>query len=414
MVSVTPDTTDPKKRRLAYRLIILFGIVAMFGDIVYEGGRSVSGPFLYTLGASAFMVAFIAGFGEFLGYAIRIATGYLADKSRQYWAFVIAGYLMIGAIPLLVLAGSWEVAALLLIIERIGKAVRSPAKDAMLSHVTSAVGRGWGFGLHEALDQIGAVAGPLLFVLALAAGGTYRGGFALLAIPFVLLIVVLLIAWGSMPDPARFEEKAGPVLTERGQENSRRQLKLYAVFTALTMAGFIVFPLLAFHFKTFSIVPDADIPAFYAIAMAVDAVVALVTGKAYDRYGVVVLLSIPVLGLFIPLIAFSHSYSAALAGSVLWGASMGMQEAILRAAVADFTPPGGRGFAYGVFNTIYGGAWFAGSVIIGALYTLDVVYAAGFMVLIQCTAVPVLLGVVREQRQNRTGAGPGSLPGTRM
>jgi MFS family permease len=414
MVSVTPDTTDPKKRRLAYRLIILFGIVAMFGDIVYEGGRSVSGPFLYTLGASAFMVAFIAGFGEFLGYAIRIATGYLADKSRQYWAFVIAGYLMIGAIPLLVLAGSWEVAALLLIIERIGKAVRSPAKDAMLSHVTSAVGRGWGFGLHEALDQIGAVAGPLLFVLALAAGGTYRGGFALLAIPFVLLIVVLLIAWGSMPDPARFEEKAGPVLTERGQENSRRQLKLYAVFTALTMAGFIVFPLLAFHFKVFSIVPDADIPAFYAIAMAVDAVVALVTGKAYDRYGVVVLLSIPVLGLFIPLIAFSHSYSAALAGSVLWGASMGMQEAILRAAVADFTPPGGRGFAYGVFNTIYGGAWFAGSVIIGALYTLDVVYAAGFMVLIQCAAVPVLLGVVREQRQNRTGAGPGSLPGTRM
>jgi len=411
---MTPDTADPENRRLAYRLIILFGLVAMFGDIVYEGGRSVSGQFLFTLGASAFMVAFIAGFGEFLGYAIRIATGYLADKSRQYWAFVIAGYLMIGAIPLLVLAGSWEVAALLLIIERIGKAVRSPAKDAMLSHVTSAVGRGWGFGLHEALDQIGAVAGPLLFVLALAAGGTYRGGFALLAIPFVLLIVVLLIAWGSMPDPARFEEKAGPVLTERGQENSRRQLKLYAVFTALTMAGFIVFPLLAFHFKAFSIVPDADIPAFYAIAMAVDAVVALVTGKAYDRYGVVVLLSIPVLGLFIPLIAFSHSYSAALAGSVLWGASMGMQEAILRAAVADFTPPGGRGFAYGVFNTIYGGAWFAGSVIIGALYTLDVVYAAGFMVLIQCAAVPVLLGVVREQRQNRTGAGPGSLPGTRM
>jgi len=327
---------------------------------------------------------------------------------------VIAGYLMIGAIPLLVLAGSWEVAALLLIIERIGKAVRSPAKDAMLSHVTSAVGRGWGFGLHEALDQIGAIAGPLLFVLALGAGGTYRGGFSLLAIPFVLLIVVLILAWRSMPDPAGFEEKTGPVMTERGQEASRRQLKLYAVFTALSMAGFIVFPLLAFHFKAFSVVPDADIPAFYAIAMAVDAVVALVTGKAYDRYGVVVLLSMPVLGLFIPLIAFSHSYSAALAGSILWGASMGVQEAILRAAVADFTPPGGRGFAYGVFNTIYGGAWFAGSVTIGALYTLDVLYAAGFMFLMQCAAVPVLLGVVREQRQNRIGTGPGSLPGTRV
>ncbi|MDD1683954.1 MAG: MFS transporter [Methanoregula sp.] len=397
--------SDYEKRRLAYRMVILFGIVAMFGDVVYEGGRSVSGQFLFTLGASAFMVAFIAGFGEFAGYAIRIATGYLADKSRQYWAFLIAGYLMIGAIPLLVLAGSWEVAALLLLLERIGKAVRSPAKDAMLSHVTSAVGRGWGFGLHEALDQIGAIAGPLLFVLALAAGGTYRGGFALLAIPFGLLILVLVIAWRSMPDPTGFEEKVRPAMTERGQESGRRQLKLYAVFTALTMTGFIVFPLLAFHFKAFSIVPDADIPAFYAIAMAVDAVVALVTGKAYDRYGLGVLVIMPVIGLAIPLIAFSHSYHAALAASVLWGASMGMQEAILRAAVADLTPPGGRGFAYGVFNTIYGGAWFAGSVVVGALYTVDVMYAAGFLFLMQAAAVPVLLGVVREQRRNTEEVG---------
>jgi len=401
---MTPDTPDPEKRRLAYRLIILFGIVAMVGDIVYEGGRSVSGPFLFTLGASAFMVAFIAGFGEFAGYAIRIATGYLADKSRQYWAFVITGYLMIGAIPLLVLAGSWEVAALLLIIERIGKAVRSPAKDAMLSHVTSAVGRGWGFGLHEALDQVGAIAGPLLFVLALAAGGTYRGGFAILAIPFVILILVLVIAWRSMPDPTGFEEKFHRETPGPGRETGRRQLWMYAGFTALTMAGFIVFPLLAYHFKAFSIVPDAQIPAFYAIAMAVDALVALVTGRAYDRYGVVVLVFMPLLGLLIPLVAFSHSYLAALAGSVLWGASMGMQEAILRAAVADFTPPGGRGFAYGVFNTIYGGSWFAGSIVIGALYTVNVLYAAGFMFLLQCAAVPVLLEIIREQRRN--GAGP--------
>ncbi len=409
---MTSDTADSEKRRLAYHLVILFGLIAMFGDVVYEGGRSVSGPFLFTLGASAFMVAFIAGFGEFLGYAIRIGTGYLADRSRRYWAFVIAGYLMIGAIPLLVLAGSWEAAAFLLILERIGKAIRSPAKDAMLSHVTSSIGRGWGFGLHEALDQVGAIAGPLLFVLALAAGGTYRGGFALLAIPFTILVLVLIIAWRNMPDPAGFEEKARPVTPAQGQEYGRRQLKLYGVFTALTMAGFVVFPLLAYHFKAFSIIPDADIPAFYAVAMAVDAGVALVTGKAYDRYGVGVLVLMPIIGLAIPLIAFSHSYIAALAGSVLWGASMGMQEAILRAAVADFTPPGGRGFAYGIFNTIYGSAWFAGSVVIGALYTVNVLYASAFMFLMQCAAVPVLLELVREQRHNKPGSEQELLPGT--
>ncbi|WAC04749.1 MAG: MFS transporter [Methanoregula sp.] len=390
---------DPAARKSkAYRLIILFGIVAMLGDVVYEGGRSVAGPFLFTLGASAFTVAFVAGFGEFAGYAIRIATGYLADKSKQYWAFVIAGYLMIGAIPLLVWAGNWEIAALLLIAERIGKALRSPSKDAILSHATSAVGRGWGFGLHEALDQIGAVAGPMLFVLALATGGGYRGGFGLLAIPFALLLVALLIAWRSMPDPAAFEPAAGSVPGERKRKGSSRQIRLYAVFTALTMAGFVVFPLLAFHFKALSIVSDAEIPAFYAIAMAVDAIVALGAGRAYDRYGLAVLGAIPVVGLAIPLIVFFPLYSAALAGAVLWGASMGMQETVLRAAVADFTPPGGRGFAYGVFNTIYGGSWFAGSLVIGALYEFNISYAAAFMVVMQCAALPVLWQVAKTQK----------------
>jgi predicted MFS family arabinose efflux permease len=389
--------TGSRKDR-AYRLIILFGIVALLGDFVYEGARSVAGPFLFTLGASAFTVAFVSGFGEFAGYAIRIATGYLADRSRQYWAFVIAGYLMIGAIPFLVLAGSWEIAALLLIAERIGKAVRSPAKDAVLSHAATEVGRGWGFGIHEALDQIGAVAGPILFVVALAAGGSYQGGFALLAIPFVLLLITLLVAWKSMPDPAGFETAAQKTAPAAGGSSNRRHLTLYAAFTALTMAGFVVFPLLAFHYKAFAIIPDAEIPAFYAIAMAVDAAVALVVGRGYDRYGLAVLLGVPVIGIAIPYVAFSQSFTAALAGAVLWGASMGMQETVLRAAVADFTLPGGRGFAYGIFNTVYGGAWFAGSIAIGALYTLGTVYAATFMILMQCAALPVLWQVVKTQK----------------
>jgi MFS family permease len=387
------------RRATAYRLIILFGIVAMLGDVVYEGARSVAGPFLFTLGASAFAVAFVAGFGEFAGYAIRIATGYFADKSGHYWAFVIAGYAMIAAIPLLVFAGSWEIAALLMIAERIGKAVRSPAKDAVLSHATAAVGRGWGFGLHEALDQIGAVAGPLLFVLALAAGGTYRGGFALLALPFGLLLVALLLAWRSMPDPLRFEATVQPAPTHAPADPARRrQLTLYAAFTMLTMAGFVVFPLLAYHYKALSVIPDAEIPAFYAIAMAVDAVVALIAGKAYDRSGFSVLFFLPVTGIAIPLVAFAPSSVPALLGAVLWGASMGMQETVLRAAVADFTPAERRGFAYGIFNTVYGAAWFAGSLAIGVLYTLGTGYAALFMIAMQCAAIPVLWELVRVQR----------------
>lgn len=391
------ESLGPDPRIRTYRLILLFGIVAALGDVVYEGGRSVAGPFMLMLGASAFTVSFIAGFGEFVGYAIRVATGYLADKTRQYWIFVFAGYLLIGAIPLLVLAGSWEIAACLLIAERIGKAVRSPAKDAILSHATTSIGRGWGFGLHEALDQIGAVAGPLLFVAALAAGGDYRGGFALLAIPFVLLVIALAAAWKSMPDPLGFEAGVRAPRTQDTKAGENRRLRLYAVFTALTMAGFVVFPLLAFHYKALGIIPDAEIPLFYAIAMGVDAVAALAIGKAYDRYGIGVLALVPVTGILIALVAFSPSYPVALAGAVLWGISMGMQETVLRAAVADFTAMGERGFAYGIFNTIYGGAWFAGSVAIGALYTVHPIYAAGFMVLLQAAALPVLLRLVTDK-----------------
>lgn len=391
------ETRGPDPRIRTYRLILLFGIVAALGDVVYEGGRSVAGPFLLVLGASAFTVSFIAGFGEFVGYAIRIATGYLADKTRQYWVFVIAGYLLIGAIPLLVLAGSWEIAACLLIAERIGKAIRSPSKDAILSHATTSIGRGWGFGLHEALDQVGAVAGPLLFVAALAATGDYRGGFALLAIPFVLLIIALAAAWKSMPDPLGFESGVRAPRTQDTKAGGNRRLRLYAVFTALTMAGFVVFPLLAFHYKALGIIPDAEIPLFYAIAMGVDAVAALAIGKAYDRYGIGVLALVPVTGILIALVAFSPLYMVALMGAVLWGVSMGMQETVLRAAVADFTAMGERGFAYGIFNTIYGGAWFAGSVAIGALYTLSPLYAAGFMVILQVAAMPVLLWLVMDR-----------------
>ena len=402
--AMTEPSPDPGRAQHAYRLVILFGIVAALGDIIYEGGRSVAGPFLFLLGASAFTVAFVAGFGEFLGYAIRLASGYLADRSKQYWAFVIAGYLMIGAIPLLVFAGSWEIAACLIIAERIGKALRSPAKDAILSHATSSIGRGWGFGLHEALDQIGAVLGPLLFVGALAAGGGYRGGFALLAVPFVLLVIALAAAWRSMPDPFVFETGGNredlPV-----QEIDRRQIRIYLVFSALTMAGFVVFPLLAYHYKALALIPDAEIPVFYAIAMGVDAVAALAAGRAYDRFGTRVIILIPVIGLFIPLVAFSASYPMALAGAVLWGISMGMQESVFRAAVADMTPPGGRGLGFGIFNTVCGGAWFAGSIAAGALYMIDPAYAAGFMVLMQALALVVLVLLVQGRRDDGGTAG---------
>ena len=147
----------------AWKFIILLGVVSLLSDICYEGARSISGPFLGTLQASAMVVGVVAGLGEFIGYALRLGSGYLADRTGKYWPITFVGYaLNLFAVPLLALAGRWEIAALLLLLERLGKAVRTPARDAMLSHAATQVGRGWGFGFHEAMDQIGAVSGPLM------------------------------------------------------------------------------------------------------------------------------------------------------------------------------------------------------------------------------------------------------------
>lgn len=385
------------------------GIVSLVGDIVYEGGRSVTGPFMLVLGASAFTVALVSGLGEFIGYGLRLVSGFAADRTGNYWTFTIIGYLMIGAIPLLVFAGSWQVAALLIIAERIGKGLRSPARDAILSHAAKDVGRGWGFGIAEALDQIGAIIGPLVFTLSLVASGGYRDGFALLAVPFVLLVFALVIAWKNVPDPTRLESDPGAAKDTPALQKERlpRILLPYGIFTFLTMAGFAVFPLIAFHYKAFNIVPDAQIPVFYAIAMAVDGIVALAIGKLYDKKGLLSLLAVPVVSIAVPLFAFSTGYYAALLGAVLWGAVMGMQETILRAAIADFTSIRKRGFAYGIFNTLYGAGWFIGSLVLGFLYEVNIMYVVAFMILAQLAALPALWQVKRALDAPDTGGGSG-------
>lgn len=379
------DSLSSKKNSLAFRLIILMGIVSLFGDIVYEGSRSVAGPYLLFLGASAFTVAFIAGFGEFIGYAARLVSGYFADRTRSYWTFAITGYLMIGAVPLLVFAGSWEGAAILILLERLGKGIRSPAKDTILSHASRHVGRGLGFGIHEAIDQIGAVLGPLIFAASIAASGGYKDGFALLAVPFVLLVAALILAYRSVPDPVSLEDSADNQPVESGQ--FFRIMIPYGTFTVLTMAGFAVFPLIAYHLSATSVVSDAQIPVFYAIAMAADAFFSLAIGRFYDRNGIGVLGIVPLVNIPIAFLAFSGSYSFVLAGAVLWGLSMGAQETILRAALADLTSITRRGTAYGIFNTLYGGAWFAGSLVLGWLYELNLQVLIVYCVLMQIAAL---------------------------
>ncbi len=377
----------------AWKFIIFVGVVSLFSDMTYEGARSISGPFLGTLNASAAVVGVVAGLGEFIGYALRLASGYLTDRLGKYWSITLWGYgVNLLAVPLLALAGNWEVAALLLLMERLGKAIRTPARDAMLSHAASEVGRGRGFGFHEAMDQIGAMTGPLIVAGVFYFQGGYRAGFAVLLGPALLAMVVLVIAARLYPHPQHLEVSV-PKLETTGL---KRPYWLYVVAVGLIGAGYADFPLIAFHFRQAATVPAQWIPIFYAVAMGVDAIAALIFGRLFDRRGMPVLLAAPILSaLFAPLV-FLGGFYWALGGMTLWGIGMGALESIMKAALADMVPKERRATGFGIFHTGFGLFWFLGSALMGFLYDFSLNTLVAFSVAMQLGAIPIFLLVSRQ------------------
>jgi len=354
------------QKAAALRFVILLGFVSLCADATYEGARSITGAYLEVLGASGTVVGLVAGFGELIGYGFRLVIGYLSDQTGKYWGITTLGYFVNTAVvPLLALAGRWEVAAGLMMAERTGKAIRTPPRDALLSHGVSQIGRGFGFGLHEAMDQTGAVMGPLAVAAMVYFQGEYRNGFTVLVVPAVLGLIVLGVLQFIYPNPSDFEEET---------EESSKEEKLPRIFwiylgaVAIIAAGYADFPLIAFHFQKQGIATGQTIPLFYAFAMGIDAVAALIFGYLFDRIGIFVLIIAAFLSsLFAPLV-FLGNTQLALLGIAFWGIGMGAQESVLKATIAGMVPKHKRATAYGIFSTGYGLAWFLGSTLMGVLY----------------------------------------------
>ena len=384
----------PVNRLTPLVFVIAFGVVSMFADFVYEGARSVAGPYLATLGAGAALVGLITGAGEAVALVFRLLTGVVADRTKRYWPISILGYaITVVSVPLLATAGQLWLASSLIVAERFGKAVRTPARDTMLAQASTDMGRGWGFAIHEALDQSGALVGPLVVALALAITGSYRLGFAVLAIPGVLVLMLLFWLRSAVPDPSRYERAAdgrrGNAAVISSPPSSR--FWIYTGFTSLTMFGFATFGILGYHLQARHVLVSWQIPIVYALAMGVAALASLASGRAYDKIRLRVLVVVPLLGAVVPFLSFSLDPILVWIGGAVWGAAMGVHESTMRAGVADLVPSESRATAYGIFTGVYGIAWLIGSVAIGLLYSVGLSQVVAFTVVVQALALLTFL-----------------------
>jgi MFS family permease len=378
----------------AFRFVLILGIANLFADFTYEGARSGNGQFLGTLGASAAVVGFTAGLGELLGYALRSVSGVISDKTGKYWIVAIVGYVVnMLAVPALALAGNWPLAAGLIVGERTGRAIRKPATQAMLSFAGKQIGHGWVFGLNEALDQTGATMGPLLLAFVLFRHGSYQNGFALLLIPAVLAITIVLSARYFFPNPEHLE-----VSESLAPEKFPPAFWIYIAANACIGAGFADFALIAFHFQKTGAVATNLIPIYYAVAMAMGAIGALILGKLFDKIGLAVVLGVFFLSSFFAPLVFLGTGWMALLGMALWGIGMGAQGTLLNALVAGVIHAKKRSTAFGVFDTGFGIAWFLGSWLMGLLYQRSIPAVIVFSVAIQLSALPIFLFAKRSER----------------
>jgi MFS family permease len=384
-----PPNPADRLKKLAFRFVLIIGVVNLFADMTYEGGRSIGGPFLGVLGASAAVVGLVAGLGELLGYGLRSIFGYLADKTHRYWLLIFTGYAInMLAVPALALAGNWPVAAALLIAERTGRAIRKPSGETMLSYAGKSMGHGWVFGLNEALDQAGATVGPLIAALALHFRGRYPFAFALLLVPAILCLGVLTAARVLYPRPQELEERVPQQLKAARFSAS---YWIYLAAAALIAAGFADFSLIAFHFQQTKTVPQDLIPAYYSAAMVTGALAALLIGRLLDTRGLRVPLVAFLLSAFSAPLLFFGGAAVALAGMILWGIGMGAQDSALKALLAAISPRERRGAAFGVFDTGFGIAWFVGSVAMGFLYEHSLLMVVVLSMVLQLAALPLLL-----------------------
>lgn len=372
----------------AFAFVFTMGVVNLFGDTTYEGGAAINGQFLGSLGASAAAVSIIAGAGEFLGYALRSVAGWTADKTGRYWPITMVGFgINLFAVPAMALAGNWQVAGLLILAERTGRAIRKPTVEAMLSYSTGQLGTGWVYALNTALDETGATIGPLLMAFAMYRHASYRVSYSLLLISASLAFISLIVARIVFPVPANLEQG------ERTAKTGRFTPAFWVYMTAAACfgAGLMSFEFIAFHLASHRVASAHWIPVLLGISTGFGVLANLALGRLYDRSAIgTVIGAVFVSALFSPFV-FLGGFGVALIGMLLWGIGYAVQDTLFKAVVADRLPEGRRNFAFGIFYTGYGVGWLVGSIATGLLYDVSVAAVIAFSMAVQLGSIPLFL-----------------------
>lgn len=400
-----------------WRVVVSFGFVSLAVDMVSDGGRALAGPLLGQLGATALVVGLVTGAGEAIAQALRLLTGPWADHTRKYWTFSLVGYAMTAlCIPLLAITPGLGVAGLLaatvlILGDRAGKAVRSPAKTVLLASVAQAVGRGRGFAVHKSLDQLGAFLGPLLVAGVVAMTAVIWPGYAVLTIPAAAAMILLAWLRIRVPDPGSYElvdeaYSGSAAATTASAAPERRLPGRFWVFAAAGLAanaGLVTFGVISFHLTDVGIVPLAVVPLLYGAAMAIAALAALASGFLYDRWGAGVLLAVPPLIVLVPMFSLSQNLPGVVIGILAWGAAVGILDSTVKALVADMVPAGRRGTAYGVFAAFEGAGALIAGVLAGALYS-HVPLLVAVVIGLQVVSLALLVATLRRRRKEDRGS----------
>lgn len=382
----------------AFAFVLMMGVVNLFADMTYEGGASINGTFLGTLGASAAAISIIAGVGEFLGYSLRAVAGYIADKTGKFWLVTFIGYsINLLAVPAMALAESWQVAGALILVERVGRAIRKPTVEAMLSYSTGKHGKGWVYAVNTAMDETGAMLGPLLIALVLYLKGDFQTGYALLLISSVLALISLVAARRVFPVPSRLE--AGGPRTAQAK-GFTRSYWLYMVAGTCFAGGLMSFELVSYHLSSTRTITGHWIPLSLSLATAMAVAASLILGKLYDKIGITaVVVAVVLASLFSPLVFFG-GFWLALGGLLLWGIGYATQDTLLKVLIASVLPEGKRNLAFGLFYLGYGGGWLVGSVTAGLLYERSRVALVVFAMVVQLASLPFFLLAARAAQRH--------------